>query len=460
MTSLLTVLLFLTYTEPDPVTSELRPSLLLRCLGGWADQDRFDDGNLQPNREVVRDGENGLNDFVEAISLLPVDGGAADTKRLREMRSTSGEWDQEFAARVVKERADMFIALDRLVEKPRLQFRLNTRLTDNLGERFKSFAFTEYLAGRLRTYAHQNNWEEAMSSLVVLNKFAARVVECEGVLTQYLIGETVELFTMREIEWLLNEPGFPPALLPAMRDVIEARPDHAAARRFAWKNEYLLLHNLIDDLSSGLRLSAMQTREGEAEQRLDLEAILEVCKEQLILALLYQPEMTRERGAQCYEYFIAQAARGRVERKNVPRPEILDALRGRGADLYLSPNVVGNFVLSLILPGQERLLDRVDLVKSNAEALRLMWALRSYHVLRGELPKSLAELVPLHLPEQAVDPFTGETFKYSRERGQLWSPGSDGVDGKGEFKNPDQPAECYSDQRRWSDPTIRLNWIE
>ena len=52
-------------------------------------------------------------------------------------------------------------------------------------------------------------------------------------------------------------------------------------------------------------------------------------------------------------------------------------------------------------------------------------ALRAYDAAHGELPVTLAELVPAYLPQVPADGFDGAQLRYSRERKLVWSVGDD-----------------------------------
>ena len=53
VTLLTAAFVFFTYTEPHPVTGELRPCLLTQLVGGWADLEEFDDSAMLPVREEL-----------------------------------------------------------------------------------------------------------------------------------------------------------------------------------------------------------------------------------------------------------------------------------------------------------------------------------------------------------------------------------------------------------------------
>jgi len=93
----------------------------------------------------------------------------------------------------------------------------------------------------------------------------------------------------------------------------------------------------------------------------------------------------------------------------------------------------------------------VDLrIKTRTRLLIGALAIRSYQLERGELPDTLADLMPEYLPAVREDPFSGKALIYRRnEDGYvLYSVGKDGVDDGGH--------RAESEDESWSDKDILL----
>jgi hypothetical protein len=69
--------------------------------------------------------------------------------------------------------------------------------------------------------------------------------------------------------------------------------------------------------------------------------------------------------------------------------------------------------------------------KGHLSAIRLLLACRAYEEATGRLPETLEALVPGYLPAVPCDPFDGAPFRYSAERGLLYSVGANLVDDGG-----------------------------
>lgn len=102
-------------------------------------------------------------------------------------------------------------------------------------------------------------------------------------------------------------------------------------------------------------------------------------------------------------------------------------------DIVRPFNVVGKAMVSLLLVPDESLCRTAAEAIAEREALRTRVAIRLFHGSRGRYPDSLRELVDAKiLPSLPTDPFSDEPFRYSRDRGLLWSVGPDGRDDAGE----------------------------
>ena len=78
-----------------------------------------------------------------------------------------------------------------------------------------------------------------------------------------------------------------------------------------------------------------------------------------------------------------------------------------------------------------------------------MIAVRAYAAEHGELPATLAELVPAYLPQVPLDGYDGAPLRYSREKKLVWSVGDDLRDDGG--RAPDDP-KCCRAEPKWEIP--------
>lgn len=100
---------------------------------------------------------------------------------------------------------------------------------------------------------------------------------------------------------------------------------------------------------------------------------------------------------------------------------------------YADGNPAGRLLLTLMLPMNERILERTISTQAWQQMCLTQLALRRYELEHGKLPEKLEELVPVHLDSVPSDPFTGQPIRWIKEKLTLYSVGPDLVDGQGDI---------------------------
>jgi hypothetical protein len=73
--------------------------------------------------------------------------------------------------------------------------------------------------------------------------------------------------------------------------------------------------------------------------------------------------------------------------------------------------------------GLEWTHDRLRVERFAMEAPRILYAVKRFKTDHGDLPGTLAELVPVYLDQVPQDPFDGKELRYSREKRLVYSIG-------------------------------------
>lgn len=453
MTLLAAVFVFLTYTDPAASGANLRPSIALSLFGGWADFKEFDDAHIRPVRREVPDEKNGLAELRKAVASVPEAEWEAESEELRQFGKGEEANDLELARTILQRRADLFREIDAMLEKPHLQFPLVENVYDSTAELFKALELASYLRCRIRLHAELEEWDQAVAGVRPLLVFGNRIIEGEGSLVHYLVGIAMKMSACREIERLLNEPRFPVPLIPELRATLALRADHRAACDFVWRNEYLMLANILQDLTRGLGFEVIQAMGGTLQT--GWGATWRACLGQAGFTLFLQPNMTRKNLATCFQYFQALTALPPHERSKVERPKWIDRIRNKDLFAARGVNWIGNVLLILGLPQLEKAIYRMDLVQANVDALHILCALRQYENREGSLPRTLGDLVPLDMKVLPRDRFSAKRFFFSAEDRRFWSVGEDGISQGGEAET-----RYFADPRHRKDLTMSLRWLE
>jgi len=94
---------------------------------------------------------------------------------------------------------------------------------------------------------------------------------------------------------------------------------------------------------------------------------------------------------------------------------------------YNPDNIIGRLTFALIIPDWRRVLEKRLRLQSTISATQAFIALHLYAAETGRLPATLAELVPLYLPQVPRDYADDAGIRYSREFRAIWSVGKDNL---------------------------------
>jgi hypothetical protein len=115
----------------------------------------------------------------------------------------------------------------------------------------------------------------------------------------------------------------------------------------------------------------------------------------------------------------------------------------------LAPNGVGDFLDTMTIDSWRKVA-AVRCGGATAPGVaQTMIALRAYAAAHGELPATLAALVPAYLPRVPADGYDGAPLRYSRGKKLVWSVGDDLRDDGGAAP---EDAKCCRPEPRWEIP--------
>jgi hypothetical protein len=137
---------------------------------------------------------------------------------------------------------------------------------------------------------------------------------------------------------------------------------------------------------------------------------------------------------------FAQFARHQLESisrnlDDMPENPIMLSTNNSAVKLLLTGNAVGEILVRLTLPAQERFIAKKCLENVNVAATQTTIALKCYQQKHGRLPERLDELVPEFLTSVTVDDYDGEPLRYSAEKKIIYSVGADLIDSNGQTTN-------------------------
>lgn len=102
--------------------------------------------------------------------------------------------------------------------------------------------------------------------------------------------------------------------------------------------------------------------------------------------------------------------------------------------LRFSHNAIGKLFFQIIVPASRGVVTNHRNQEAQLQALRILCALRLYHLEQGRLPDSLSDLVPEFFEAVPLDPFDGQPFRYLPEQALIYSVGRNGIDHGGSIR--------------------------
>jgi hypothetical protein len=220
----------------------------------------------------------------------------------------------------------------------------------------------------------------------------------------------------------------------------------------AWKSEYLLMGNILDDLkkfhSRDFKYigSADITPNGNAILRNDYSRYF-------LFKLFLRPEKTRK--------LLYDFDSGWVRDSNTA---YYKDMRPMDISMYtkLVPDTAGlvrsalkgdlgtNYIVAVAIPNFIRAFQKKYYLDFQIEATRLRIAALEYKRDNKQLPPTLAALVPDYISTVPADPFDGNPIRYDAARALIWSVGMDLKDDGGaglDLFSPEMNKDKWQEQK-------------
>jgi len=133
---------------------------------------------------------------------------------------------------------------------------------------------------------------------------------------------------------------------------------------------------------------------------------------------------------------------------NLPEP---GKERPAGVSWWQIRNAIGRVIHDLTMSGLSLVFEKVALQDLRHTQARLAWALKAFHEARGDLPASLAELVPEYIDAVPLDPFRRPASPLLEGEADGLVDRRDRIDQGGRTEQEETAAGSDADE-----PTLRL----
>ncbi len=272
--------------------------------------------------------------------------------------------------------------------------------------RFRSLAFT---LTRQATLAWQTGDHAKAAELNLLAlQLGSRVSQSGGALITVLTGVAIEGIAFASIQRHADSDTVPPAVLATYLHGL--RPHELRIEDFhtAYKLEHALFANMVPELKkqgpSGL---------GASGQNKLLDVLM-------CLPGVWQPNRTIRWHAEFIRVHIERTDPLPAGAKDPAMAQIEALMEASWPGR--AQNFTGRAFLAIAAPSLTSVTRTCHRGRANLRLTEIYLALRLHHLESGgELPESLAVLVPAHLPALPLDPFDGQPLRYDRAFATIWS---------------------------------------
>jgi hypothetical protein len=332
--------------------------------------------------------------------------------------ATNEHWEADVFAALVETNAAPLALLDRAVRCERLQVPAMVRFDVPVRHLSHMRNAARLMDLRAKWLFRTGREEEAFECALEIARYGRMLEGGGGAVIHYLVGMAVHGLGLGCVEDFARKTSLPSGELVRLAEEVAGHGADREGLANAFRAEYVLTSTIVDDLCEG---------------RIGL---VDLCADEGVVPLLpksgyfFQPNRTRRLFADAYREMVR---RSRMAWSEMDIEEFRECGQYRRSDLasLFAPNPVGRMLHDFLLASLAGVFERACWTDFSCAADRALLALRAYRQDHGGLPDSLGELVPDYLTEIPRDPFDGAPLRYSRNKGILYSVGSDLADDGG-----------------------------
>jgi hypothetical protein len=429
-----------------------------------------EDADLQVRRLEIPDEENAFTYFQRAIEKLDLpsheqadqgveaatEQGHADSLSEAERwdRIVDGEaWDNILVKEVLKRNEAALALWEQGIACPHVQVPEVTGLLDKIPYVEGFFEMARLLGVRALAHGKRGDFQEAFDDTMRLVRFGHRLESAKGSLVPYLVGAGTKSIGLKRMRNLLGESTLSANRLCRYAADLAAYPADMQGLTDAFRVEYVVQVNTVEDLRSGkFGLSGLR-RTGSVQQ--DRPSATKRLLWRMAQKPVFKPNRTKRLFADTCRQMVRNAPK---HFKEVPRFE-LPFSQSDWLGHVLSRNPVGRMVYCMLVPALENMLKLKCHQNAGHAATRILLAMKAHQQEKGKLPQTLTGLVPHYLDAVPLDDFDGKPMRYDPQKKVIYSIGEDLSDDGGTTREEFIAARQREYQERgweWTDEDRRL----
>lgn len=264
----------------------------------------------------------------------------------------------------------------------------------------------------------EGRYSEAVSSCLLSLRMGDLIQQGSESLIYYLVGVAVMESAMEQMRVLAQDEELPRDDLLRLHAALgQLEPLEDGLER-ALKQEYRQTANTIDDF-----LSQRDLPNWVEELSEDNWVKKFFMRRPVRSRYMYQPNRSKKIFADYYRSQLLNVPLVYAEMQ-LPSDEEMEISKWD----YVKRNSISRLLVGILIPALDRVFSTKCREESLIHATRLVVACNRFEREKKHWPESLQDLVPEFLEAVPMDPFDGEPFRYSAEKGIVYSVGQNLTD--------------------------------
>ena len=390
----------------------------------WPDVPLQDDSDLLPLAEKIKAGENNPAAKLEAVSSWELDSVQRSSLQVDSSKRTGEDWEN--VAQLIREKDSYLALLRESAEVPGWKHHVEYRIDFDLSHLNALRQGTMLWRAKVEILLRGGRTEEAIEEALGILKLGKRIEEGGGTLIHKLVALAAGRSGLKVLHQILETQPVESAELIAIADEVEKTKLNPRDFADAFRVEYQMHKNIYGDLDAG-RLSTSDLRSFESANR----------NEKGTSPAFFQKNKTINQLGDALRLAIVDAEG--IPGEQVYQKQAIDPLIEKKANMYrllVSPNAVGNIMLSVSLPAYHKMSHGHAHSRASRELLLVYIAAQRFRNDETRSVGSLGELVPKYLDRIPEDPFDGNPIRFNPETRRVYSVGSDFKDEQGSYQPP------------------------
>ncbi len=424
------------------------------------DEAPLDYSALEVHRGVNDPATNGYSALRELAQARDLDLSDA----FHELREAPREdWDAEALQEFLDQHSWVFPKVNAAFEKPTFHFDQPNTLETLIPEVGFFRRYCILATFKARVAMAEGDYEAALTHLTSLASKVERFNQAGGGLIHLLTAIASCQIIHAELSHFLAEAELAPEAFAAAANTWEFYPNFTNSFQTSMRHEFQLARYSIQLVKEGPE-EILENWESFGDGSVDRGSSLKKTFYRWAIGFAYKPTETKNVVFRFCMEALEEAGKPASERAFPVSGELTEDYFDPTEKRFLTRNVVGRILLAILLPAFETVQAHLDQAEASGAATQLLFALRAYYGETGELPDSLAALVPDYLDAIPKDPFDGQPMRYSKQRRIVYSVGGDFTDSGGsqrKFRHELNLDDEYdSAERDPSEPTFPIRFVD